>query len=175
MENSKKRKFKVSTIPIIAFLIALEIIFTRFISINTPIVRIGFAFVPVSLCGIMYGPLWSGAAYAVGDLLGMAIFPTGPYFPGFTVTAFLTGLTFGIFLHGKEITWKTVLPASLLVCIFLNLGLDTLWLYITMGQGVWGLLPARLTKTALMIPLQIIIIPFIWKRIGKLIEKRLIA
>ena len=96
-----------------AFLIALEIVLTRFCSINTPILRIGFGFLPVAMMGIMFGPLWAGIGYAVGDLLGMLIFPSGAYFPGFTLTAFLTGLVFGFFLHGKEITWKKVLPAAL--------------------------------------------------------------
>ena len=75
--------------------------------------------------------LWTAVGYAVGDLLGMMIFPTGAYFPGFTLTAFITGLIFGLFLHGKEITWKTVLPASLIIILGLNLLLDTVCLLYT--------------------------------------------
>ena len=37
---------------VLAFLIALEIILTRFCSIQTPIVRIGFGFLPVAMMGI---------------------------------------------------------------------------------------------------------------------------
>ena len=76
------RKFKISTIPVVALLMALEIILTRFLSINTPIVRIGFGFVPVSLTAIMYGSLWAGAAYAIADVIGALLFPIAGYFPG---------------------------------------------------------------------------------------------
>ena len=46
---------------------------------------------------MMYGPLSAGVAYALGDLLGMMIFPNGSYFPGFTLTAFLTGVIYGLY------------------------------------------------------------------------------
>lgn len=150
---------------IMAMLIALEIILTRFCSINTPILRIGFGFLPVAMMGIMLGPWWAAVGYAVGDLLGMMIFPTGVFFPGFTLTAFLTGFTFGIFLHGKEITWKRVLPASLIIILCFNLLLDTLWLSILMGDGFIALLPTRIFKCVVMLPIHLILIPLVWNRI----------
>lgn len=173
MENNNK--FKLSTIPVVAFLMALEIILTRFLSINTPILRIGFGFVPVALTGIIYGPWWAAAAYASGDIIGGILFPTGPYFPGFTLTAFLTGMTFGLFLHNKPVTWKTVLPASLIICLGFNMILDTLWLYIIMGQGVWGMLPARILKPFIMVPIHVIVIPFLWNRIKSVVPNKMIS
>ena len=158
-------KSNTAGLVIMAFLIALEIILTRFCSINTPILRIGFGFLPVAMMGIMFGPLRAGIGYAAGDILGMLIFPSGAYFPGFTLTAFLTGLVFGIFLHRGEITWKKVLPASLIIAAGLNLFLDTVWLSILMGDGFIALLPARILKCAVMLPIQLILIPLVWNRI----------
>ena len=162
---------KTKDLVIMAFLIALEIVLTRFLSINTPILRIGFGFLPVAMIAIMYGPLWAGLSYAVGDVLGMMIFPTGAYFPGFTLTAFLTGVTFGLFLHDRDINWKTVLPASLIITLGLNLCLDTLWLKILMGQGFFALLPTRILKCAVMLPIQVILIPLVWNKIVNRIVK----
>lgn len=151
---------------IIAFLIALEIILTRFCSINTPILRIGFGFLPVAMMGIMYGPIWAAVGYAVGDILGMLIFPSGIFFPGFTATAMLTGLVFGLFLHNKEkITWKTVLPASLIIILVLNLCLDTLWLSIMFGDAFIALLPTRIFKCVVMLPIHLVLIPLVWNRV----------
>lgn len=154
-----------SRLVIIAFLIALEIILTRFCSINTPILRIGFGFLPVAIMGIKFGPWWAAIGYATGDILGMLIFPSGAYFPGFTLTAFLTGLVFGFFLYGKEVTWLRVLPASIIVVLGLNLFLDTFWLYILMGDGFIALVPARIIKCAVMLPLQLILIPLVWNKV----------
>lgn len=149
----------------IAFFIALEIILTRFCSIQTDIIRIGFGFLPVAMVGIMFGPLWAGAAYAIGDVLGMIIFPPAGYFPGFTLTAFLTGLTFGYFLHGKTPSLRTILIPVLIVCLGLNLFLDTLWLNIMYGQGYLAILPARIIKCGIMLPIQTILIKFAWEKI----------
>ena len=148
-----EKKSATSRLVIMAFLIAMEIILTRFCSINTPILR------------IMFGPVWAAAGYAIGDLLGLLIFPSGAYFPGFTLTAFLTGLVFGLFLHNREITWKRVLPASLIIILGCNLILDTLWLSILMGDGFIALLPTRIFKCAVMLPIHLILIPLVWNRI----------
>ena len=87
------KKFDVKKLIQISLLIAIEVILTRFCSINTPIVRIGFGFLPIAIIAMMYGPLSAGISYAIGDILGMMLFPTGSFFPGFTLTAFLTPLT----------------------------------------------------------------------------------
>jgi ECF transporter S component (folate family) len=117
------------------------------------------------MIGILYGPLWAGAAYAVGDILGMMILPTGPYFPGFTLTAFLTGVTFGLFLHTRTVTWKRVVIPSAIVLVIINLGLDTYWLTIILGKGYLALLPARIIKTVLAFPIQVMLIPFVYNRL----------
>ena len=105
-----------------------------------------------------FGTRWSEAKPVAGRsiLLSSA---------GVVLTAFLTGMIFGFFLKGREITWKTVLPASLIVILGCNLCLDTLWLSILMGQGYLALLPARILKCVLMLPIHLILIPFVWNRI----------
>ena len=159
------KKFDVKKLIQISLLIAIEVILTRFCSIQTPIVRIGFGFLPIAIIGMMYGPLSAGVAYAIGDLLGVALFPTGSFFPGFTLTAFLTGIVYGVFLYNKPKTWPRIIGAVLTVCLVINLGLDTLWLSILMGKGYIALLPTRIMKAVLMIPVQTFIIGIIWKKV----------
>ena len=159
------KKFDVKKLIQISLLIAIEVILTRFCSIQTPIVRIGFGFLPIAIIGMMYGPLSAGVAYAIGDLLGVALFPTGSFFPGFTITAFLTGIVYGVFLYNKPKTWPRIIGAVLTVCLVINLGLDTLWLSILMGKGYIALLPTRIMKAVLMIPVQTYIIGIIWKKV----------
>lgn len=155
----------------IAFFIALEVVLTRFLSINTEFLRIGFGFLPVACVGILFGPLWAGAAYAVGDVLGMLIFPSGSYFPGFTVSAFLIGCIYGIFLYKKESSFRRILIPVLLVCLGVNLFVDTLWLNILYGQAYLALLPMRLIKCAVMVPIQLVLIKLVWDKVLKTFMK----
>lgn len=158
-------KFDVKKLIQISLLIAIEVILTRFCSIQTPIVRIGFGFLPIAMIAMMYGPLSAGISYVVGDILGMLLFPSGAYFPGFTLTAFLTGLTYGVFLYNKPATWSRIIGAVMTICLIINLGLDTYWLSIIMGKGYLALLPTRIIKTVIMIPVQTLIIGIIWKKV----------
>lgn len=154
-----------SRVVMIALLLAMEIVLTRFCSISTPIVRIGFGFLPIAITGILFGPLWAAATYALGDLIGAVMFPIGSYFPGFTVTAFLSGLVFGLILHNKPVTWKRALAASCLVVLLLDLCLNTYWLSILMDRAYLVLLPTRILKAAVMIPIETLLIVLVWNRI----------
>ena len=55
-----------------------------------------------------------------------------------------------------------VLLASAAVCIFLNLLLDTLWLNIMYGNSFIALLPARVVKCIINIPVYTVLIRIIW-------------
>ena len=157
----ENKKFLLSTIVTVALLVALDVILTRFLSIQTQFLRIGFGFLPVAVAGIAYGPFWGAVTGAVGDILGMIIYPPADYFPGFTLTALLTGVIFGLLLHRRVTIPRTIL-ASALVCLLCNLVLDTLWLDIMYGSGFIALLPARVVKCLINIPIYTILIKIIW-------------
>ena len=148
----------------LALLISLQVILTRFLSIQTPIVRIGFGFLPLAIMGILYGPTIAFTGGVISDLLGFVMFPTGTYFPGFTLTTGLTALIFSYFLYNKDFSIKRVTIASLIVCLVLNLCLDTFWLSILLGKGYLVLLPTRIVKSLIMIPIQVVTISLVWDK-----------
>ena len=158
------QKASTARLVTLGLLLAMEIILTRFLSINTPILRLGFGFLPIAIAGILYGPLWAGLTYALGDIIGAHLFPTGAFFPGFTLTAFLTGLVFGLILHGHEVTWKRSLVAAAIVVLVMDLLLNTYWLSILMGKGFLALLPTRIMKVAFGIPVETALIKLVWDR-----------
>ena len=148
-----------------ALLIALDIILTRFLAINTQFLRISLGMIPVAVAGMAFGPLWGGLVGAIGDILGMLIFPSGAYFPGFTVTAALTGIVYALFVYKKEAKVISIALASVIVCIGLNLLLDTLWLNIMYGSGFLAILPARTVKCIINIPIYTIILHLLWTKV----------
>ena len=90
--------------------------------------------------------------------------PKAAFFPGFTLTAFLTGVIFGLVLYKKPVTWKRTFVAALLVNVICSLCLDTVWLSMMYGDSFLVLLPARLLKAVIMIPLETVIIQVVWTR-----------
>jgi ECF transporter S component (folate family) len=153
------RKSHLQTMAFTALLISLEIVLSRFLSINTPIVKIGFGFVPIALCGMLFGPAAAAGAGALADLMGAMLFPVGPYFPGFTFTAALVGLVYGVFLHGRKgFVLPRVLAAAAIVSLPLHLGLNTLWIHLLYGKSFWVLLPTRVLQFVLMLPVQVAVL-----------------
>lgn len=141
---------------------AMDIILTRFIAIQTPINRITFGFLPSALIGSLFGPWIGGMAGAVTDLLGIFLFSSGmPFFPGFTLSAFLGAMVYGVFLHRKEVKLRHVTVAVLLNTVFVNLFLNTLWLMMLQGEAWRAILPIRLLQNAIVAPIRILLIYFV--------------
>lgn len=152
-------------------MIALEVVLSKLISINISFLRIGFGFLPILILAILYGPIVSGLAYAIGDLIGAFLFPTGAFFPGFTVTAALTGIIYGLVLYNKKITIPRALVANALVCVLCNLLLNTFWLTFILGKGFTVLLASRAVKELIAIPIMTFFTIILDKTVIKSIKK----
>lgn len=163
MSNNKK-------IILTALLLATLIIFSRLLSIKTPFIKISFAFVPTMLCAIWLGPKWTVLLNVLGDLIGATLFPTGPYFIGYTLSTAIAGFIYGILLYektphsfsSKELVIRVTLSV-LLVAIIVNLGINTLCTSITTGKAFQVLFLARCIKQLIMIPIHIFIILAIYR------------
>ena len=97
------QKFTTKTIVSLSVLVALQIVLTRFCSFSAWNVRIGFGFVALVIAAVVHGPIAAALVGGLGDLIGAIAFPTGSYFPGFTLTQVLMGLSFGLALYRKPL------------------------------------------------------------------------
>ncbi len=154
-----------------ATFLALLVVLSRFLSVKTPIMKISFAFVPTMLCATYLGWKWSVLVNVLGDLIGALLFPTGPFFLGYTISTAVAGLIYGLFLYQakprkKSAQWKFALQVTLaviLVAVIVNMGLNTLWTSITVGKAFWPLFFTRITKQLIMIPVHIVVFLMIEK------------
>lgn len=89
-------------ITMAALFAALSIVLTRYFSILIPLqgvpsLSLELGGVPVMISGILLGPVTGGVVGLASDLLGFLINSRGgPYHPGFTLNAILTGMLPGI-------------------------------------------------------------------------------
>jgi len=142
---------------IMALLVAISVILSRFLSIAAWNLKIGFAFVPIALAGILLGPVPAAIVAGLADLIGAILFPFGQFFPGFTFTAVVNGLLFGIFLYKKS-NFKNIVMASVITQILGSLLLNTLWISIMYGAPFGALLPTRIMQACIMTVVEIIVI-----------------
>lgn len=147
---------KIRTLVFVGLLIAMNIILTRFLSIQTPIVRISFGFLPASLSGILFGPVIGGITCGLSDVMGMIVYPKGAYFPGFTLSGIVGGVIYGLMLYKKPKTVLNITAAVIVAAIIPDLILDTLWLKIITGKAVYAIIVPRLLSIIAMIPVKVI-------------------
>lgn len=170
----EKNKITTEMLVIMSLMIALQIVLSKILSINISILRIGFGFLPIAILAILYGPLWAGIAYAIGDLIGAFIFPTGPFFIGFTISSFLSGVILGVVLYKKEVTFMRAFIASAILCLAINQILNTFWLTFLTGKLFKVLFPMRLLKEMFAIPIMTILIVVMDRTVVKSINRQLI-
>ncbi|WP_186429923.1 folate family ECF transporter S component [Clostridium sp. BSD9I1] len=164
MKNTRKMVF-------LGLFISLQVILTRFLGIEAPIIRVSFGFLPLALCGMLFGPLYGGICGAIADILGMLIFPKGAYFPGFTLSTALSGVVYGIFLYKRPKSMINIILAVLIITIFINLGLNTIWLSMITGKAVYAIIVPRIIKNLIEIPVKVPLIYMCWKAIGHYMDK----
>ncbi len=168
------KKLNTKELVYMSTLISLHILFTELISIRLPMVEIGFGFIPLAVIGILFGGLYTGMAMAISDGVGSMLFPpVGGWFYGFTISDIITGLLYGNFLYkigsdGKKQQLIKIAMLVLIVNLGINLTMNTYWLTILLSKGMLVLLPARVIKTIMIIPIQFIIIRIVINKVKTL-------
>ena len=154
---SKTKKMILSSL-----LLALTIVLSRFLSINTTFLVIGFSFVPVAFAGYLLGPKYAVTISGLADLIGAILFPFGTYFIGFTISAILKGLIYGIVLYkkGEEQTNKELIIRLIIACtaviLFVDVIMNGFWLMIMYDKAFLAVLSTRIGAQAVMLPIQVI-------------------
>lgn len=164
---------KTRKIILSALFLASSVVLARILAIRTPIVYINFAFVPLVLSGIILGPKYTIFISAFSDLIGALLFPTGSYFFGFTISAILSGCSYGFLLHRQEFKLDKnfiirLILASLIVCILINGLINTIWIMIITKGASNIIIPVRVAKELIMVP--IIVVTTI--SLSKLLKKK---
>lgn len=164
---TEKQKSMTHRLVLMAMFVAVQIILSRFLSINLWNLKIGFSFIPIVLAGILLGSLSAGLVGLVADVLGATLFPIGAFFPGFSLTSFITAFGYGFFLH-KNQSMKNIVAAVLFSEIVGTIFLNTLWISILYGAPFVAVLIPRLAQAAGMGVVEVLCICFMTKYVSQM-------
>ena len=109
---------------------------------------------------MLFGPVVGMMAGVCTDVLGYFAgnLSMGAYFPGYTLTAVVGGLIWGLWLYPRKITVWRAIGAKACINVFCNICLNTLWLTITGGKAMSLLLVTRVPKNLILLPLEIVLV-----------------
>lgn len=154
-------KLSTKKMTVCAMLIAFDVIFTRVLALNMPLAKIGIGFAAAAVCAMLYGPVWAAVCAGLGDLAGSLLFPTGAYFPGFTVTAAIGGAIFGFVLYGSRPMVLRCFLAALCNGVVVSLLLNTAMISAVFGPPFVPLLLTRLAQFGVMLAVQTLVFVFL--------------
>ena len=137
-----------------------------------PNVNVTFFFLPIAVGAMYLGPLPAAAIGGVADFLGCLIMPTGPYFPGFTLNAIITGAVYGIFFYKRKPKLWQIILARLILMVIVDLILTPLWLHLLYSTPlVWAFWVQRFIKCAIVCPIEIVVIFVVNTAIFRIVNK----
>ena len=167
----RKSQQHLFTLTCLALLTAMQIILARYFAIPvSESLRFSTSFIPVVIAARRFGIVGAMAVYGIGDFLGAIIFPAGgAYFPGFTVTAIVAGLIYGLFLGKKSGAVRIILSVILsqLICTLL---MNSYWLSVLMGSEFSAIFISRIPQALIMTALQIVFMLCFLEKICKAIK-----
>ena len=163
-------------VVLVGLLISMEVVLTRVLPVvDLPFIRVGFGFLPISIGSMIFGPIGGGAIYALSDTIGVTIMnrSIAPPHPGITLSRFLAGFIFGIFLYKKPKTTLRIFLAALTVNLCIDVGLTTYWLSNLYKEAYRVIVIQRAIVCTIMIPVQTFTIYYVWRYLGKYIESNI--
>ena len=169
------KKMTTQKICVLAILCAMQVVLSRIAAINIgDYLKISFGFIAIAICGILAGPLWAALTAAASDIIGALMFPTGPFFPGYTIVAAVGGLIYGLFLYNKKQSIIRCLLCTLSVVVICNIFGNTLCMCLTgtmplpNNAAFWPRMGTRALKNLVQFPVNGIILFGIWKGISRI-------
>ena len=157
----------VRSLAVTAMLLAVAVVLGFYTLQLTEYIKIGFAYIANELTGMMFGPVVGALMGGLADVLKYIVNPTGPFFPGFTISGVLGGLIYGCVLYKRPLSIKRIILANVLVMVLVNILLNTYWLTLLYGSAYMALLPARILKQAIMLPIEVALFYAVAKILSK--------
>lgn len=154
----EKNKLSTQKLVLLALMVALNVILGRLSIQLSPEIRLSvFGFIPIALAGALMGPAYGAMVGAAGDILNYVLFTHvyGGYFPGYTLTAALSGAWYGFVLYKKPVTWLRAALAIVPVILLGEMGLNSIWVYMMYSKTFWAKLPMRLLTNVIECPVKI--------------------
>lgn len=161
---------KTKNIVLLAILLAINVVVSFIYIPVAPNLRIYFTFIITMMIASNFS-LSECLIYSVlEDLISFFLYPTGPFFPGYTLTAFLSMLIYWLFLN-KKVDLKNIMISKAIVNIFINVGLGSLWSSILYSKAFIVYASTSLVKNLILFPIEALVFFSFYKFVQPLFDK----
>lgn len=142
------------TLTTVSLLIALNVLLGALTIVPIPSLKIGLGFTATAAMGYLLGPVPAFVGAGLCDIIKYLLRPDGPYAFGLTLCSATGGLLYGLMLYGRKPNFWRILLTKGLVSLVVNVVGNTLCLSVLYGKSIAALLPVRVVKNAVALPLE---------------------
>ena len=157
------KEINTKDLVLLSILIALNVVLSRLLSISAWNFKIGLTFLSIYIASYFYGWLGGLIVGGLGDLIGSLLFPIGAYFPGFTITAALSGVAFGLIINKSDKLLRITLACFCYEVIF-SLLINSFFISYLYNNLYSAILLSRIPQCIIMIFVEIIVIKLLATR-----------
>ena len=149
----------VRSLAFAAIMVALEVLPSMFfIPVGGNAIQIYFTFLVVGLNNLVCGPYMALISGFVADILSFFLFQSGPFFPGYTLTAMLTAFVYALFLFRARLSVVRIALCKLLINYGINVLLGSIWRTALYGKGYWFYVGTSFVKNSILLPVEVLIL-----------------
>jgi len=161
----QKRTMSTRVLTRVAVLVSMSVVLKVFLSFTLIDYRFTFFEIPIMMASIMFGPLIGAMSGFIVDWINILMPNLATGFNLFTVSSMMWGVIPGLLLFGrKEVTLTRIIIATVITS-FICFGINTVQLYLWTGNGIYGTLWIRVITLFIKLPIQVIILEIIYKRV----------
>ena len=179
MKEKSLNQEKIFKLCCLGILIAMQVVLARFVVVPVgDMMRFSTSFIPVVIAARCFGIVGGMTVYGLGDFIGAIAFPTGgAFFPGYTLTATVVGLIFGLFLkpvNGVETKLQLNIRIVLSVLCTQLIGsflMNSYWRSFQTGTPYTAVLMTRLPQCLISSVIQIVFMVLLLDGICKIVRK----
>lgn len=147
-----------------ALMIAAAIALGYFVKIPVaPNLNLNISFLARALAAWVGGPVLGLVYGCAEDILGWALHPTGPFFPGYTLNTMLGVLVYALFFYRQKMTILRIVLAKAITNYPISVGLGCLWSHMLYGKGYLYYAGSSLMKNTLYLPVQILLLVILFQ------------
>lgn len=152
--DSFKSLRRTRTLTIMGIFLAIQMVLASYGTIQLgESLKISLSHLALAPTAMLFGPVAAGIQGALSDILAFLLKPTGPYFPGFTISKALSGIIYGCLFYKTSCKVQHVLIARALVTVLINILFNSFLLALLYGPGKWAMLPVRIVKNCIQYPI----------------------
>ena len=155
-------------------MVALSVVFARFLGYSpegTPF-RFEIGFLPIAVAAYAFGPLYSGLAFLIADIIGSLY---SGYAPNIFISLcqLLSGAAMGFFFHKKNISLsRTIIAFSAIAVVIEIIAKSPIFVFMYAWSWDYTIL-TRLLNALINLPIRVTTFYFLMKALKKPIDKHL--